>query len=169
MFSTIHSKSSSEPNALQRLLSHKVRFEYVSKKKFNYKPILTDRTSGAEDKCCHSMFTSSSPRFRGRCGEPPSHVEYNAGARGYNLCTASRKDSQIFNRPNQTSYSTPTQNILGESSQQSQPAGSKAVFPLPNTLKQGEWIEIPGQQQYTRSHVSNTLSLKGEVDRDILL
>ena len=71
--------------------------------------------------------------------------------------------------PNQTSYSTPIQNILGESSQQSQPAGSKAVFPLQNTLKQGEWIEIPGQQPYTRSHVSNTLSLKGEVDRDILL
>ena len=65
--------------------------------------------------------------------------------------------------PNQTSYSTPIQKILGESSQQSQPAGSKAVFPLPNTLKQGEWIEIPGQQQYARSQVSNTLSLKGRL------
>ena len=71
--------------------------------------------------------------------------------------------------PSQTSYSTPTQNILGESSQQSQPAGSKAVFPLPNTLKQGEWTEIPSQQPYTRSHVSNTLLLKGEADRDTLL
>ena len=79
------------------------------------------------------------------------------------------KSVRSLTDPNQTSYSIPIQNMLGERSQQSQPAGSKAVFPLPNTLKQSEWMEIPGQQPYTRSHVSNTLSLKGEVDRDILL
>lgn len=70
---------------------------------------------------------------------------------------------------NQTRYSTPAQNILGESSQQSQPAGSKAIFPLSNTQIQGEGVEIPDQRPYIRLHVSNILSLKGEFNCDILL
>ena len=64
------------------------------------------------------------------------------------------KTLRSLTNPNQTSYSIPTQTIPGENLQQSQPAESKAIFTLPNTLKKGEWTEIPSQQSYTKSHVS---------------
>ena len=71
--------------------------------------------------------------------------------------------------PNETSYSTPAQNILGESSQRSQPAGNKTIFSPSNSQIQGEMVEIPDTRQYIRLRVSNILFLEGEFDRETVL
>ena len=71
--------------------------------------------------------------------------------------------------PNETSYSTLAQNILGESSQRSQPAGNMNIFSPSNSQIQGERVGISDTRQYIRLRVSNILFFKGEFDRDIVL